>query len=347
MSATQSPSGGSTPNSRFTSQAQSAEDQLKEQTLGLVHLSDFRKRRADAFEHSSSDGALEPGVKIASFKKKKKVTKTGGLSFGDDEDEATTESKATTPASTENVTATEDDSGMAVKRKMKPSSGVRIAPKSHSKSALARETQMKEALKKEYLQRQELVRATEFLLPFVFFDGKDTAGGKVRMKKGDQIWLFLERARKVGAELGKTNAARKDWARISVDDLMLVRQDLILPPHFDFHYLILNNTNGYHGPLFPLSAEPTTATPSKLESTDTPALTTASGPVVPSLPQYPDQDLEGFTDEPTLTRVVDRRWYEKNKHIYPASVWEDFDVQRDYSKGGRKDRDGNQMFFSR
>lgn len=41
----------STPaNSRFTAQAATAEDLLKEQTVGLVNLSDFRKRRAEALE---------------------------------------------------------------------------------------------------------------------------------------------------------------------------------------------------------------------------------------------------------------------------------------------------------
>jgi hypothetical protein len=43
-------SGISTPNPRFTAQASSAEDLLKSQTVGLVHLSDFRKRRAEALE---------------------------------------------------------------------------------------------------------------------------------------------------------------------------------------------------------------------------------------------------------------------------------------------------------
>lgn len=37
-------------NSRFTSQASTAEDLLKSQTVGLVHLSDFRKRRAEALD---------------------------------------------------------------------------------------------------------------------------------------------------------------------------------------------------------------------------------------------------------------------------------------------------------
>ena len=42
-------------NSRFTSQASTAEDLLKSQTVGLVHLSDFRKRRAEALEQKERE----------------------------------------------------------------------------------------------------------------------------------------------------------------------------------------------------------------------------------------------------------------------------------------------------
>lgn len=42
-------------NARFTSQASTAEDLLKSQTVGLVHLSDFRKRRAEALEQKERE----------------------------------------------------------------------------------------------------------------------------------------------------------------------------------------------------------------------------------------------------------------------------------------------------
>lgn len=56
----------STPRS-FTGQSISAEDMLKSQTVGLVHLSDFRKRRAEVLEqkereaHDMSMGRLSSG----------------------------------------------------------------------------------------------------------------------------------------------------------------------------------------------------------------------------------------------------------------------------------------------
>lgn len=32
-------------------------------------------------------------------------------------------------------------------------------------------------------------------------------------------------------------------------------------------------------------------------------------------------------------KVVDRHWYNKNKHIYPASRWAPFDEAKAYGKG--------------
>lgn len=57
--------------------------------------------------------------------------------------------------------------------------------------------------------------------------------------------------------------------------------------------------------------------------------------------------LEGASDDPTMTKVVDRRWYEHNKHIYPASVWQEFDPEKNYENQIRRDQGGNAFFFSK
>ncbi|KXT09297.1 hypothetical protein AC579_2851 [Pseudocercospora musae] len=358
-------SGSSTPISRFTSQAVRAEDKLKADTVGLQTLDAFRKRRAEAFESSlPGSGATTPDgrestPKAASKKRKKAgLLKKGGLSFGDEEDTKEPARDATS------ATESEDSASPATfkKKSLRPNSSVGMQPKAMTKSAMLKEAQLKDALRKEYAQIQEAVRATDFVLPFVFYDGKNAPGGKVRLKKGDKIWLFLERARKLGAELGRGDRGRKDWARISVDDLMIVRGDIIIPHHYDFHYFFLNKTHGYHGQLFTFSAEPTPATPAHLlakssESTpapedDTPSshLQTAAQREQQAAQQSgpPDAELEGFDDDPNGTQVVDRRWYERSKHIYPMSSWQEFDPEKegDYKKGVRKDGNGNAMFFS-
>ena len=117
------------------------------------------------------------------------------------------------------------------KKKMGVNASVAVAPKALTKSALLREAQTRESLRKEFLQLQEAVKATEINIPFVFYDGTNIPGGVCKVKKGDYVWVFLDRSRKVGAELGvgeKANS-RREWARVGVDDLMMVRGSIIVP----------------------------------------------------------------------------------------------------------------------
>ena len=119
------------------------------------------------------------------------------------------------------------------KKRLGPNANVAVAPKVMTKSALLREVQTREQLRKEFLSMQEVVKASEILIPFVFYDGTNIPGGVCKIKKGDYIWLFLDRSRKVGAELGvgggEKAGSRREWARVGVDDLMLVRGEVIIP----------------------------------------------------------------------------------------------------------------------
>ena len=124
---------------------------------------------------------------------------------------------------------------LIAKRRLGPNSSVLAAPKAMTKSALLREAQTREQLRKEFLLLQETVKATEIVIPFVFYDGTNTPGGSCKVKKGDYIWVFLDRSRKLGAELGvggnsgERSNNRRDWARVGVDDLILVRGEVIIP----------------------------------------------------------------------------------------------------------------------
>ena len=297
------------------------------------------------------------------------------MSFGDDgHDDSQSQSeslksRSATPAATKEESTQDEEQAAPIKKRLAANSNVGFMAKSMSKSALLREAQTREQLRKEFLVMQEAVKQTEFLLPFVFYDGTNIPGGQCRMKKGDMVWLFLDRARKVGAEVGGSDKARREWARVGVDDLMLVKGDIIIPhvslrdqvpvcslltpyQHYEFYYFMVNKTNGYTGPLFAHSAEPTATTP-----VDPSASTPSGGLSVPTAASktpktqtqpsgVPDADLEGFGSDPNSTKVVDRRWYEKNKHIFPASTWEDFDPNKDYTNHVRKDVNGNAFFFA-
>ena len=113
---------------------------------------------------------------------------------------------------------------------------------------------------------------------------------------------------------------------------------------------MFNKVVGFNGPIFDYSAQPTKATPT---STDAEAIDPSNYNPLDrhkqnrdKSPAIPEAELEGFDDDPTITKVVDRRWYERNKHIFPASVWEEYNPEKDFSKTQRKDTEGNSFFFS-
>jgi protein FAM50 len=190
-------------------------------------------------------------------KRKKKFVAKSKLSFRDDDnDETGSEPIATSrePSEPRSISNTPiEDSPKAPAHRITANPNAPPPPKAITKAALEAEAQARDALRKEFLAMQESIKATEILIPFVFYDGTNIPAGTVKVKKGDHIWLFLDRCRKVGAELGVGGASgggrgrkdnRREWARVSVDDLMLIRGEIIIPHvgslfRFPHHVLIV------------------------------------------------------------------------------------------------------------
>ena len=125
-----------------------------------------------------------------------------------------------------------------------------------------------------------------------------------------------------------------------------------MPQHYEFHFFILNKSVGPGGRrLFEYSAEAPAKDPTNEEDKAIPLAGLISGASLKAASAarvLPDiNTLEGANEDPTFTKVVDRRWYERNKHIYPASVWQDFDPEKDYTAEVRRDPGGNAFFLSR
>jgi protein FAM50 len=183
-------------------------------------------------------------------KKNKKKAAKGLLSFGDDGEDFTSGASTPAPTTPQDLEEESPDASsskaekLALPRRLTPNPNTVLpAPKVMTKAALQAEAVARDNLRREFLALQEAVKATEILIPFVFYDGTNIPGGTVKVKKGDHVWLFLDRCRKVGAELGvagggaggnsnsgkSKNDSRREWARVGVDDLMLVRGELIIP----------------------------------------------------------------------------------------------------------------------
>lgn len=107
---------------------------------------------------------------------------------------------------------------------------------------------------------------------------------------------------------------------------------------YEFYHFIANrvpSSSQSHGLLFDYS---NAAAPPSSTDADSNIRTPAN-----------DDDLEGKDADPSLTKVVDRRWYERNKHIFPASLWREFEAGKDFEETlaqSRRDAQGNAFFFS-
>lgn len=187
-------------------------------------------------------------------KKKKKPLAKSKLSFGDEPDDTGEESAVTPRDSSVSRSGSKTPAEDSALRRMKANPNAPPPPKAMTKASLEAEALARETLRKEFLIMQEAVKNTEILIPFVFYDGTSIPAGAVKVKKGDHVWLFLDRCRKVGAEMGVRGANgassakkdnRREWARVSVDDLMLVKGEIIVPhvcPAFEivFHRRLTN-----------------------------------------------------------------------------------------------------------
>jgi protein FAM50 len=287
------------------------------------------------------------------LKKKKKKAGTPKLSFGVDEEEGDSASgESIDPTSiSRSQTSSPRPSKIGANKLMG------FVPKPQTKRSLLQESQAREALRKEFMALQERVKNAEIAIPFVFYDGSNIPGGICRAKKGDFVWVFLDKSRKVGAESGagvngkegEGAKARREWARVGVDDLMMVRGEIIIPHHYDFYYFIMNHNMGPNKRLlFEYSADPPSDSATVEEQINLDTYNPLSRPIKDPKPvaMVSINELEGADADPTFTKVVDRRWYERNKHIFPASVWQEFDPEKDYQKEVKRDAGGNAFFFS-
>ncbi|CAD5214907.1 unnamed protein product [Bursaphelenchus xylophilus] len=156
----------------------------------------------------------------------------------------------------------------------------------------------REELAKEFKEKTEKEKNEEINVAFCYWDGsshrRDT-----KMKKGATISQFLVRAIEI---------LRKDFAEfrtVTTEGLMFVKEDLIIPHFYTFQDFIATRTMGKTGPLWQFDA-------------------------VGEIRLRQDAALDIGESHPV--KVVMRNWYEKNKHIYPASRWEAFVANKDYQR---------------
>ncbi|ODO00839.1 protein FAM50B [Cryptococcus wingfieldii CBS 7118] len=217
---------------RFVGVTENLDERLIKTTVGLVSLSEFQKTKSDLEEAQRKLAAQVKTDKPNSNQKVRKAKKKNRskLSFDDEG---------------------EDDSGLAefsVDKRGEPDQN----PKKKSfknpgvdtsflpdRNRELEEAQERERLRKEWLAQQEKTKNETIEITYSFWDGSGHRKS-VECKKGDDIASFLNKCRQQFPELRGT----------SVENLMYIKEDLIIPHHYTFYDFIINKARGKSGPLF-------------------------------------------------------------------------------------------------
>jgi protein FAM50 len=155
-----------------------------------------------------------------------------------------------------------------------------------------REEEERSRLKAEWLLLQEKKKNEEIEVVYSYWDGSGHRRS-VTLKKGTSIGRFLDACR------DQLKESFPELRGISSESLIYVKEDVIIPHNFSFFDLIEAKARGKSGPLFQFD-------------------------VHEDIRLVSDARVE--KDESHPGKVVERRWYEKNKHVFPASRWETYEV---------------------
>eukprot|EP00887_Chlorella_sp_A99_P001552 scaffold8.g1552.t1 len=156
------------------------------------------------------------------------------------------------------------------------------------------EEELREKLKQEYTLRQAAIKAEPLEITYSYYNGTGHRR-TVTVRKGDTISQFLK------AVIEQLKGQFRELRNATSSNLMYVKEDIIMPHNMSFYELIINKAQGRSGPLFQFDLQ--------------------EHAIAAFDPRMKSQDSHAG-------KVVDRHWYNHNKHIFPASHWEVFDEEK-------------------
>lgn len=285
---------------KFAAHYDAVEQQLKSSTIGLVTLDEMKAKQENIVKERERKLALKQlekereqqrQLEAKQAEKNKQKQQIQALSFSLDADE-------------EEI---EDDSDSndvpCPKKKIRknPDVDTSFLP---DREREEEENKMREELRQEWAAKQSSLKEEEIDITFSYWDGSGHRK-TVRMKKGNSMYQFLQKCLEV---------LRKEFSElktVTADQLMYVKEDLILPHHYTFYDFIVTKARGKSGPLFQFD-------------------------VHDDVRMVNDATIE--KEESHAGKVLLRSWYERNKHIFPASRWEPYDPTKTYDKYTVKDK---------
>lgn len=264
----------------------------KSDIQGLVTASEWKARmdqknkRKDSIEAADEEAEklrLEKEERLRKRKKKKKTTMALSFNTDGDDDDGVDSKKA---------------SAGAPKKKSKKNPTVETSFLPDKDRELVRKKEERR-LKQEWLDMQEKVKQEKLKITYSYWDGSGHRHDIV-VRKGNTILEFLSAVR------DDISPQFREVAAGTAEDLMYVKEDIMLPGDITFHDLITTKARGKSGPLFSFDVHDDV--------------------------RFGAVDARVEKDESHPGKIVDRKWYDRNKHIFPASRWEQYDPAKEYGK---------------
>lgn len=290
---------------KFAAHYDAVEQQLKSSTIGLVTLDEMKAKQENivkererklAQKQLEKEREQQRQLEAKQAEKNRQKQQIQALSFdvdGEEEDDDEDEE------SDEKEVLIEDIPKKKIRKN--PDVDTSFLP---DREREEEENKMREELRQEWAAKQSSLKEEEIDITFSYWDGSGHRK-TVRMKKGNSVYQFLQRCLEL---------LRKEFSElktVTADQLMYVKEDLILPHHYTFYDFIVTKARGKSGPLFTFD-------------------------VHDDIRMVSDASVE--KDESHAGKVLLRSWYERNKHIFPASRWEPYDPTKTYDKYTIKDK---------
>lgn len=301
---------------KFASHYDAIEQRLKTNTVGLVTLDEMRKKQESAVKEREAqlaqavaDARLaeEKAQEEKAIKKRKREENKTKLSFdicedddyeddSEDDQEEVTEEIIDEGGNEESEDL--EDVCSASKRKRfgkDPTVDTSFLP---DRDREEQENRLRAELREEWEEKQRTIKSELLNITYSYWDGSGHRR-EITVRKGVTIHRFLQKCLEVlKLEFNELKAA-------SVDQLMYIKEDTIIPQHYTFYDLIVTKARGKSGPLFCFDVH------------DDVRLV---------------HDAKVEKDESHAGKVCLRSWYERNKHIFPASRWEPYDPEKKVEK---------------
>lgn len=281
---------------KFSSHFDAVEQELKTNTIGLVTLDEMKAKQESAIlEHEKRMIQEQKDKEKDKERKRKNKEKEKTEKRSKLSFGFGDEEEEEEEEEEESCSKQGEGSGMRRRLGKNPDVDTSFLP---DKEREEEERTERERLRQEWVEMQQKMKNEDIEVTYSYWDGSGHRK-KCVMKQGDSIQKFLQQClRDLRQEFTDLKAA-------DVSSLMYVKEDLIIPHHYAFYDFIVSKARGKSGPLFDFTVHEDVRI---------------------------TQDASIRRDESHAGKVCLRSWYEKNKHIFPASRWEPYDAEKRWEK---------------